>query len=291
MGWNPSKKRSEGRLSQLQAINARKSAAHQEKENRPITTQSISVLPTPPPALTAHISNAVINSEDRALASQLRAEHFQRQLHNERRKSARAKRKLDELQEEVHDCQSRITVLEGNARMLDIKLLQELAHSRAALSKSEAMISKTKHPLSQAQARITTLTKTRDRLVKRVARLPGKVKSVLEKPHALKEKGIFTEQARTMTRELVKAGVPMEQVGSAVKAVAQGFGVNIKGNISARSVGRITLEGGIAAQLQLVHEIQHAPGKLVLKFRLTYSNSIISTNTQRRWDYPQEHQL
>ena len=145
--------------------------------------------------------------------------------------------------------------------MSDLKLQQELARTRDALSKSEAMVNKIKHPLSQAQARIVTLTKTRDRLSKHVARLPEKVKHSLEKPHALKEKGIFTEQARTMTRELVKVGVPMEQVGSAVKAVAQGFGVNVKGHISARSVGRITLEGGLAAQLQLVHEIEHAPGK------------------------------
>jgi hypothetical protein len=123
--------------------------------------------------------------------------------------------------------------------------------------------------------RIATLTKTRDRLAKRVARLPGKMQSALKKPHVLKEKGIFTEQARTMTRELVKVGVPVEHIGGAVKAVVQGFGVNIEGDISARSVGRITLEGGIAAQLQLVHEIQHAPGKSVQKVKLTAQILII----------------
>ena len=83
------------------------------------------------------------------------------------------------------------------------------------------------------------------------SRLPEKVQHSLEKPYSLKENGIFSEQTWTMTRELVKVGVPMEQVGSAVKAVAQGFGVNVKGCISARSVGRITLEGGLAAQLQM----------------------------------------
>ena len=197
MGWSPSKKQSEGRISQLQAINTQKSATHpQEKENRPITTQSISVLPTHSPALNAHISNAVINSDDHALASQLHAKRFQCQLHNERRKSARAKRKANELQEEVHDCQSRIGILEENARVLDMKMLQELAHSRVALSKSEAMVSKTRRPLLQAQARITILTKTRDQLIKRVVRVPGKVQSTLEKPQALKEKGIFTSEHR-----------------------------------------------------------------------------------------------
>jgi hypothetical protein len=83
--------------------------------------------------------------------------------------------------------------------------------------------------------------------------LPGKMQSALKKPHVLKEKGIFTEQAWTMMCELVKVGVPVEHIGGAVNAVAQGFGVNIDGDISAHSVGCITLEGGIATHL--VHEI------------------------------------
>jgi hypothetical protein len=81
------------------------------------------------------------------------------------------------------------------------------------------------------------LTRTRDRLSKHIACLPEKVKHSLEKPYSLKENGIFSEQTQTMTCELVKVGVLMEQVGSAVKAVAQGFGVNIKGCISVHSIG------------------------------------------------------
>jgi hypothetical protein len=92
------------------------------------------------------------------------------------------------------------------------------------------------------------------------------VQHSLEKPYSLKENGIFSKQTRTMTHELVKVGVPMEQVGSAVKAVAQGFGVNVKGCISVHSIGHIMLEGGIAAQLQIVHEIEHVPGKSLLKY-------------------------
>ena len=71
---------------------------------------------------------------------------------------------------------------------------------------------------------------------------------------------------QTMTCELVKVRVPIEQVGSAVKAVAQGFGVNVKGRISVCSIGCITLERGLATQLQIVHEIEHAPGKSHLKY-------------------------
>jgi hypothetical protein len=118
------------------------------------------------------------------------------------------------------------------------------------------------------------------------------VKHSLEKPHSLKANGAFKEQTRTMTHELAKVGVPMEQVGGAVKAVAQGFGINIDGCISSCSVGCITLEGGLAAQLQTVHEIDHAPGKLkvllnicnnpiliILVSHLLNTNSITATHS------------
>ena len=109
-----------------------------------------------------HINNAIITFEDQALTSRLRAEHFECQLHNKRRNSARAKKNVDGLWTELQECHSNILVIEGNARLSDLKLQQELAHTQDALSRSEAMVNKTKHPLSQAQARITALTKTRD---------------------------------------------------------------------------------------------------------------------------------
>ncbi|KAF8220609.1 hypothetical protein L208DRAFT_1089625, partial [Tricholoma matsutake] len=90
--------------------------------------------------------------------------------------------------------------------------------------------------------------------------------------YSLKENGIFTEETWTITCELVKVRVPMEQVGNAVKAVAQGFGVNVKGCISACSIGCITLEGGLAAQLQIVHEIEHAPELNLSGDRTTHKN-------------------
>jgi hypothetical protein len=50
----------------------------------------------------------------------------------------------------------------------------------------------------------------------------------------------------------------MENMSNTLKTVAQGLGVRIKGHISTCSVGRIVLEGGVAAKLQLVHEIENA---------------------------------
>jgi hypothetical protein len=77
--------------------------------------------------------------------------------------------------------------------MMDIAVTD----TRANLS-SEQLLCKTRDALSQAQARISTLTKSREKLSKRVTRFLEKLGKAL------------------MTRELVKLGVPMEQVGNAV---------------------------------------------------------------------------
>lgn len=245
-------------------------ASRHQKENLPTST-----IPTRP--LTTHINNAVITSEDQLLASQLRAEHFQRKLQNERRKSARGRNNVVELREELQSCRSGLHVAEGNCRMMDMAM----TNTQATLARTEQLWSKTRDTLSRAQAWITTLTKTHVKLSKRVARIPEKIEKALSKPHPLKENGFFTEDTRMMTRELVKLGVPMEQVSNTVEAVAKGVGVNVKGHISTRSVGRVTLEGGLTAQLQLVHEIENVPGGLYRAY--LSSNSLptffISTDT------------
>ena len=95
MGGNPSKRWSEGRIAQLNAVHPMKGATHvQGKENQPITH----IIPSLPATLTQaprHINNAILTctSKDQALASQLWAEWFKCQLHNKRRKSAWAKKK------------------------------------------------------------------------------------------------------------------------------------------------------------------------------------------------------
>jgi hypothetical protein len=114
--------------------------------------------------------------------------------------------------------------------------------------------------LARMQKRVASSSKTCNRLSMRLARLPEKVSRVLDQPHQLKEKGVIRDGTRHIVRDLVQLGVPMENVSSALEAVAQGLGMKVKGHVSTRSVGRIVLEGGVAAKLQLVHEIEQAEG-------------------------------
>ncbi|KAJ6627742.1 hypothetical protein B0H10DRAFT_1664103, partial [Mycena sp. CBHHK59/15] len=45
-------------------------------------------------------------------------------------------------------------------------------------------------------------------------------------------------------------------VSAIIQSIAEALNVNLVGDLSARSVGRVVKEGGVAAQLQLVDEIK-----------------------------------
>jgi hypothetical protein len=110
MGWNPWKKCSAKQRATLELANT----SRHGKENLPTST-----IPTQP--LTTHINNAIITSEE-LLAFQLHAEHFQRKLQNERRKSARGQKNVVELQKELKSCLSDLHVAEGDSRMMDMAM-------------------------------------------------------------------------------------------------------------------------------------------------------------------------
>ena len=56
--------------------------------------------------------------------------------------------------------------------------------------------------------------------------------------------------------------MPVEKLNEVIHIVGRGFGfeINDKDNVSARTVGRVMKEGGIAAEMQIVHEIETAKG-------------------------------
>lgn len=74
---------------------------------------------------------------------------------------------------------------------------------------------------------------------------------------AMKDKdGSISATMRGVIRQLTGLGVPEKKVGPAIEIVAKGLGVQLKDSVSARSVGRIASEAGIAAQLQIVDEMR-----------------------------------
>ncbi|KAJ7192551.1 hypothetical protein GGX14DRAFT_379991, partial [Mycena pura] len=74
----------------------------------------------------------------------------------------------------------------------------------------------------------------------------------------LKEDGIISTEIRTCVWDIVSLGAPTESVDKIIHAVAKGLNIQICDHISARSTGRIVIEGGVAAQLQIVDVIKNA---------------------------------
>lgn len=72
--------------------------------------------------------------------------------------------------------------------------------------------------------------------------------------------GIFTEASREMVRDLVRFKVASANVDGVVHTVVKGVGIELQDHISARQVGHIVEEGGIASDIQVISEIQAAKG-------------------------------
>ncbi len=76
------------------------------------------------------------------------------------------------------------------------------------------------------------------------------------------KRGIFTEKSREMVRDLVSMSVAPANVDRVVHAAGAGLGIDVQDHISARHVGRIVEEGGIASDLQVTGEMHASKGEL-----------------------------
>ncbi|KAI0313246.1 hypothetical protein OF83DRAFT_1065825 [Amylostereum chailletii] len=74
----------------------------------------------------------------------------------------------------------------------------------------------------------------------------------------LTERGVYTAPARALARILKKSGCSHSQVGHVIQKVGRVMGVSVERCMSRRTVGRVILEGGIAAKIQLGHEIKQS---------------------------------
>lgn len=115
-------------------------------------------------------------------------------------------------------------------------------------------------------------------LRRKVARFPGHLTRAVEfatdkalaavrvtTAFHLKEKGVITESACHMIRELVILNVPVNNISSVILVVAEAMGMDVNGSLHKRSVGRIVLEGLVAAKIQIVDEGSRADGNRASK--------------------------
>ncbi|KDQ09796.1 hypothetical protein BOTBODRAFT_178707 [Botryobasidium botryosum FD-172 SS1] len=76
--------------------------------------------------------------------------------------------------------------------------------------------------------------------------------------HRLKTKGVVNPRSRDMIRRLLGSGTSMARVNETVDIVLDGMGQKKMDSIDRRSVSRINREGGVAAKIQIVYELNKA---------------------------------
>lgn len=77
-----------------------------------------------------------------------------------------------------------------------------------------------------------------------------------------KSSGKITSKCRGLIQDLVSnIGLSKRQIMPTIKRIAQEMDVDVVGNASNASITNIVLEGGVAAQMQLVDEASKAEGK------------------------------
>ena len=82
-----------------------------------------------------------------------------------------------------------------------------------------------------------------------------------DEPFKLKVKGVIPDATRNVLSDLIALhGVPATRAIGALKCIAQAMGRRVEGNVSERSLGRITLEGGAALMGQFVEAVHEAEG-------------------------------
>ncbi|KAJ7343173.1 hypothetical protein DFH08DRAFT_702167, partial [Mycena albidolilacea] len=78
---------------------------------------------------------------------------------------------------------------------------------------------------------------------------------------SLIEKGRYTPMARVITRVLDKAGCVQGKVASIILYITGQAGLKVKGRMSCHTVQRAPIKGGVAAWIQLAHEMADAEGR------------------------------
>lgn len=209
-----------------------------------------------------HFTKSSITSSDQVLIQKLRADSFQRQLHNERKKVTRARDTQMQLKGRINDLEDNLKgATSSSSKLLDV-MGRELDAAKQALEKTTT-------DLHQSKLRSASLAHDKDILKKRVKRIPDRVETAVKRAVAsfstqsLKDKGIITDRVRECVRELISDNVPMEKVSSIIHTVATTFGVTLDDDLTSRSVGRIVREGGIIARCQIVDIVKQSEGTFI----------------------------
>jgi cell division septum initiation protein DivIVA len=181
------------------------------------------------------------------------AEEKRSRLNGERREE-RAKGKLGEMKEKVEEMKMVVDVVsdENEALHREVENLE---------GRNDELKQEVKHLTAKFNSRVRREPQKIETAVKR-ALLSASVTQ--QSNYAVKTpNGTIQNWARNVILHLICASdVPAAKTWTAFSAVVEGLGISVQGSWSARSAGRVVLEGALAAEEMIVEEFNNALGRL-----------------------------
>ncbi|KAH7890481.1 hypothetical protein F5I97DRAFT_1973003 [Phlebopus sp. FC_14] len=235
--WNPKKRRSSAQAAHTQELSIQRGS---QKEN---------LAPETCPSSRSLASNDTASQSSSSSSVSVQLKALTKDLRNAIRRESHAKRTAEE------------------------------ARKRARETDAE-----NKHVSARVEATNDSLRQRSNQLSKQLARAPGKTKRAVKKAvskavskrkeFTLKMDGVITDTTRDLVHDLVaKHNVPVSSVNGTIEAVASAAGLEVKGEVSERSVGRIMLEADVAATVQLADEITRSKGITLSSDGTTHKNT------------------
>ncbi|KAJ7699750.1 hypothetical protein B0H14DRAFT_2649010, partial [Mycena olivaceomarginata] len=126
--------------------------------------------------------------------------------------------------------------------------------TRASANELRAELNRSKH------ARVVQAGRLDRRKVDGIGKAMKQARLGLTKRWMKGKGGVFTEPSREMFRELVALKVSPENLDPVIHTVGSGLGLQVQDHVSARQIGRVMEEAGIASDIQVVMEINTSKG-------------------------------
>jgi hypothetical protein len=188
---------------------------------------------------------------------------YKKEFANSQRKVHHMRQKDIKLQTKISDLAMQLKAEKKEREICARKLAIASKRTADLAAERERQLVVLHQSILNSQKVVVNVRKENRALAKRVHRASGVLQRTIarmkERPvvSRLTKKGMYTIQAHQMARIMVGAGCARAKVGPLMMKIGSILGVKIQGGrmMSERTVGRAVLEGGIAARMQLTHEL------------------------------------
>ena len=212
-------------------------------------------------------------------------------LRVERRKIQRLCRKADVQQQELTKLRDiELPAAQRAGQQTQLRLLDAFINSEAFYAASQSKIAGihseadgVKALLNDARRRIKILRTqyTRAKLAGARGIITAQEKMRRQShTYKLMHRGKYSTGVRKLAHALAKSGCSQEQVGPMIRMVGNVMGIKVKGKLSRCTVLRTICEGGVAARIQLGHELAQAKSELYLCYVIVFSDSYWQASLQ-----------